>query len=172
MVGFYQERMIIKTRKTGWSMSIRYILQGFLLILALFLPLPAALAGDCPTTQPDMLGPFYKPDAPVRSSVGKGYALSGVVKSSKDCSPVKNARIEFWLAAPDGDYDDAHRATLFADDSGRYRFESNVPVPYSGRPPHIHLRVSAKGFQTLVTQHYPEKGKNSSAADLVLIPAK
>jgi protocatechuate 3,4-dioxygenase beta subunit len=172
VVGFYQERKIIMTQKKKWFMSIRYLLQSFLLLSALFLPLPAVATGDCPPTEPDMLGPFYKPDAPVRSSVGKGYVLSGVVRSSKDCSPVKGARIEFWMAGPDGNYDDAHRATLFADDSGGYRFESNAPVPYSGRPPHIHIKVSAKGFQTLVTQHYPEKGKNSSAADLVLVPAK
>lgn len=153
-------------------MSIKYLLQSFLLLLALFLSLPAVATGDCPPTGPDMLGPFYRPDATVRSSVGKGYVLSGVVRSSKDCSTVKGARIEFWMAGPDGNYDDAHRATLLADDSGGYRFESNVPVPYSGRPPHIHIKVSAKGFQTLVTQHYPEKGKNSSVADLVLVPAK
>ena len=153
-------------------MYIRYLLQSLLLLSALFLLLPAALAGDCPPTAPDMLGPFYKPDAPVRSSVGKGYVLSGVVRSSKDCSPLRGARIEFWLAGPDANYDNAHRATLFVDNSGGYRFESNVPVPYSGRPPHIHMRVSARGFQTLVTQHYPEKGKNSSAADLVLVPEK
>lgn len=151
---------------------MRYLLQCFLLLSALFLPLPAVAAPVCTPTEPDMLGPFYKPDAPVRSSVGKGYVVSGVVRSSKDCSPVKGARIEFWMAGPDANYDDSHRATLFADDSGGYRFESNVPVPYSGRPPHIHIRVSAKGFRTLVTQHYPEKGKNSSTADLVLVPAK
>ncbi len=172
VVGFYQERKIIKAKKKEWFMSIKYIFHSLLLLSALFLPLPAAATGDCPPTAPDMLGPFYKPAAPVRSTVGKGYVLSGVVRSSKDCSPVKGAGIEFWMAGPDGNYDDAHRATLFADDSGGYRFESNVPVPYSGRPPHIHIKVSAKGFQTLVTQHYPEKGKNSSAADLVLVPAK
>ena len=153
-------------------MSIKYLFLNFLLLSALFSPPPAVAAGGCPPTEPDMLGPFYKPDAPVRSSVGKGYVLSGVVRSSKDCAPVKGAGIEFWLAGPDSNYDDSHRATLFADDSGGYRFESNVPVPYSGRPPHIHIRVSAKGFQTLVTQHYPEKGKNSAATDLVLVPAE
>src|SRR5215207_1563115 len=28
---------------------------------------------DCKPTQPDMLGPFYEPGAPVRKSVGSGY---------------------------------------------------------------------------------------------------
>lgn len=131
-----------------------------------------ASAEDCKPTSPDMLGPFYKSGAPVRSKVGKGYMLSGIVKSSKDCSPVKGARIEFWLVSPDREYDDNHRATVYADGSGAYQFESNYPKPYFGRPPHIHIRVSAQGFKTLVTQHYPEKGRTNAAFNLVLIPTE
>lgn len=128
-------------------------------------------AGDkCKPTPPDALGPFYKPEAPVRASVGKGYLLGGTVKSSKTCLPISGARIEFWLAGPDGSYDDAHRATVVADDSGAYRFESNFPPSYANRPPHIHLRVSAEGFKTLVTQHYPQRGQSQASFDLVLQP--
>ncbi len=141
------------------------------LLAIILLILPFALAETCRPTEPDMLGPFYKPNAPVRSSVGKGYVLEGKVKSSADCSPVKSARIEFWLSGPDGEYDDSHRATLYSDDSGEYRFESNFPKPYSGRPPHIHIRVTAANFKTLVTQRYPEKGKTAGYFDLVLVPA-
>ncbi len=127
-------------------------------------------AETCKPTEPDALGPFYKPDAPVRSSVGKGYVLSGVVKSSLDCRPVKEARIEFWLAGPNKEYDDEHRAMLSSNGSGAYRFESNFPPGYFGRPPHIHIRVSAKGFRTLVTQHYPAAGGTEGIFDLVLVP--
>src|SRR5687768_10413387 len=69
---------------------------------------------NCKPTQPDMLGPFYEPGAPVRTSVGSGYVLSGTVLGAQECKPIPNARIEFWLANPSGDYDDAHRATVFA----------------------------------------------------------
>jgi protocatechuate 3,4-dioxygenase beta subunit len=131
-----------------------------------------AFAETCKPTEPDMLGPMYKPDAPVRSAVGKGYVLSGAVKSSTDCSPVKGAKIEFWLAGPDKGYDDEHRATMFSDASGAYRFESNFPPGYFGRPPHIHVKVSAPGFKTLVTQHYPEKGHTQAVFDLVLVPER
>jgi len=126
-----------------------------------------AVEFKCPPTPADSEGPFYKPDAPMRSSVGKGYVLSGAVKSAKDCADIPGARIEFWLAAPDGNYDDEHRATLLTDPSGRYAFESNFPPKYTSRPPHIHIRVTADGFKTTVTQHYPEKG--SSKGDLVLV---
>jgi protocatechuate 3,4-dioxygenase beta subunit len=124
---------------------------------------------NCKPTQPDMLGPFYEPGAPVRTSVGSGYVLSGTVLAADDCKPIRNARIEFWLANPRGEYDNAHRATVFAGERGGYRFASNVPVSYGGRPPHIHVRVTAPGFEELVTQHYPEPGQRKANFELVLV---
>jgi catechol 1,2-dioxygenase len=124
---------------------------------------------NCKPTQPDMLGPFYEPGAPVRTSVGSGYLLSGAVLAAAECKPIPNARMEFWLANPRGDYDDAHRATVFAGQRGEYRFESNMPVSYGGRPPHIHVRVRAPGYGELVTQHYPERGQRKANFDLVLL---
>jgi protocatechuate 3,4-dioxygenase beta subunit len=132
----------------------------------------AAAAGghaNCKPTQPDMLGPFYEPGAPVRTSVGSGYLLSGAVVGAEECKPIPKARIEFWLANPRGDYDDAHRATVFAGQRGEYRFESNVPVSYGSRPPHIHVRVRAPGYEALVTQHYPERSQRKANLDLVLV---
>jgi protocatechuate 3,4-dioxygenase beta subunit len=129
----------------------------------------AGRSANCKPTQPDMLGPFYEPGAPVRTSVGSGYMLSGTVLAAAECKPIPNTRIEFWLANPRGDYDDAHRATVFAGDGGKYRFESNLPVSYGGRPPHIHLRVMAPGYEELVTQHYPERGQRKANFDLVLL---
>jgi protocatechuate 3,4-dioxygenase beta subunit len=125
-------------------------------------------ASGCVPTRADALGPFYEPGAPVRSKVGTGYVLTGRVLAARTCRPVARARIELWLANPQGEYDDAHRATVFASKAGRYRFESNRPPPYSGRPPHIHVRVSARGFRTLVTQHYPRAGRSSAIFNLVL----
>lgn len=122
----------------------------------------------CTPTRPDALGPFYEPGAPVRSKVGTGYVLTGRVLSAGTCRPIPRARIEFWLVNPRGEYDDAHRATVFARADGRYRFESNRPVAYETRPPHIHVRVSARGFRTLVTQHYPRPGRNTAVFPLVL----
>ena len=124
----------------------------------------------CPPTQPGALGPFYKPNAPVRDSVGYGYELRGSVMSSRDCAPIPKARIELWMAGPDGDYRDDYRAMVIANESGEYRFESHPPPSYSGRPPHIHVRVTADGFKTLVTQHYPQAGSKKGQLDLVLIP--
>jgi protocatechuate 3,4-dioxygenase beta subunit len=60
-------------------------------------------------------------------------------------------------------------ATVFAGQRGEYRFQSNVPVSYSGRPPHIHVRVRAPGYEELVTQHYPQCGQRKANFDLVLL---
>ena len=62
----------------------------------------AGQPANCKPTQPDMLGPFYEPGAPVRTSVGSGYVLSGTVLGAQECKPIPNARIEFWLANPRG----------------------------------------------------------------------
>lgn len=134
-----------------------------------------AVEFKCSPTPADSEGPFYKPGAPMKASVGKGYYLSGAVKSAKDCSDIPGARIEFWLAGPSGTYDDEHRAMLLTDPAGRYVFESNFPPEYTDtdfnyRPPHLHIRVTADGFKPLVTQHYPEKGSSKGDFSLVMIP--
>ena len=135
-------------------------------------PIPGAriAVAKCEPTPADYLGPFYEPDAPVRSSVGKGYYLEGAVISSAGCNPIAKARIELWLAGPGESYDDDHRATVFSDDYGGYGFESNIPQGYFGRPPHIHIRISAAGFKTLATQHYPRRGQTRGEFDIVLVP--
>ena len=89
--------------------------------------------------------------------------------SSMDCSPIPQAQIELWMAGPEGDYKDDYRATVISDESGQYRFESHLPPSYLSRPPHIHMRVTADGFKTLITQHYPEAGSKKGELDLVLI---
>jgi protocatechuate 3,4-dioxygenase beta subunit len=131
-------------------------------------------AGSAPTactpTRSDSLGPYYEPGAPVRSKVGTGgYVLTGRVLATRTCRPLARARIEFWLVNEQGEYDDAHRATVFSRRNGGYRFESNRPVGYGGRPPHIHVRVSARRFRTLVTQHYPRGTRRSATFNLVLV---
>ncbi len=126
---------------------------------------------SCEPTQPDTLGPFYEPDAPVRNSVGSGgYLLSGAVLAAGSCEPIPGAQLEFWLASPKGVYNDAHRATMSAGPEGEYLFESNVPVSYENRPPHIHIWVTAPGYQELVTQHYSDAEQTEANFDLVLEP--
>ncbi|MDF1578147.1 MAG: hypothetical protein RQ753_05410 [Desulfurivibrionaceae bacterium] len=139
-----------------------------LILLIAGLTHPAWAAENCRPTPYDEIGPFYRPNAPIRSSVGKGYLLEGTVRSAEGCKPLPGAVIEFWLVNEQGGYDDAHRATVIADQKGEYSFASNRPSDYVGRLPHIHIRVTAAGHQELITQHYPEKGKARGDFDLVL----
>jgi protocatechuate 3,4-dioxygenase beta subunit len=143
-------------------------------VTLLFLSISTLVGSEkCPPTEPDSMGPFYKPNAPERSKIGTGYILEGTVRSSVDCRPVPKARIEVWQAGPNGEYDDAHRATFFSNTEGQYRLETDYPPRYSfWRPPHIHMLVEAPGFKRLITQYYPKKGEKEGSFDLVLVPAK
>lgn len=128
----------------------------------------AATALKCTPTPPDEIGPFYRPNAPVRSTIGKGYVLWGVLRDSSTCRPVAGARIEFWQAGPGGVYGDAYRATVFSDSKGRYQLETSFPPSYARRPPHIHILVDMRGYAGLITQHYPKSGAKRSRMDLVM----
>lgn len=144
-----------------------------LMIAVLLLPglaTAATAAGKCQPTPWDEIGPFYRPNAPIRARIGSGFVLSGTVRSAADCQPIAGARVEVWQAGPAGTYDDAHRATIIADRQGRYRIETDFPPPYARRPAHIHILVDARGFAGLITQHYPKKGKKSATMNLVLEP--
>ena len=123
----------------------------------------------CAPTREDMEGPFYRPGAPIRQSTGRGLVVSGAVKSADSCAPVPAARIEWWQAGPSGHYDDEHRGALRTADDGTYRFETDSPPAYFGRPPHIHVKVLAPGHRTLTTQLYPKAGQTHTTFDLVLV---
>jgi len=99
---------------------------------------------------------------------GKGLIVRGTVRSASGCNPISDARIEWWSANARGEYDDDHRAAQRTDGAGRYRYETDFPGRYPGRPPHLHLRVTAPGHRPLVTQVYPAVGQKAIELDLVL----
>ncbi len=140
------------------------------LMLLLLLAGEAGAALKCQPTEWAEIGPFYRQGAPVRSSIGKGYQLSGTVKSSADCSLIAGAKIEIWHVGSNGQYDDTHRATIYSDRQGRYRLSTSFPPPYGGGRSHIHLVVDARGFDGVITQHYPRVGAKQAKFDIVLIP--
>ncbi len=118
----------------------------------------------CIPTHDDGVSPSYQPDTPVRSIVGKGHVLTGVVRSSKDCAPIAGVKLELWPEEGNMGHPDASRATLFADAEGRYRFECNPPD-------HIHMRISADGYQTIGVNSYHPEGKPEDSLEIVLKPA-
>jgi protocatechuate 3,4-dioxygenase beta subunit len=142
--------------------------------------------GDCETTT-DILGPFYRPNAPVRSDMriknatGQLVVLSGQIKH-KDCkTPLKNACVELWHCDGNGVYDNdsaefKYRAKTYCDENGNYSFNTIVPVPYDTgggdiRPAHFHMLISANGYQSLITQLYFTGDKNISKDAFASSPA-
>jgi len=141
------------------------------LITSLLFSSPAATMAQtkCPPTASDAEGPFYKAHAPIRKNTGRGLTISGTVRSAGSCAPIPGARLEWWLANAQGSYDDEYRGALVTAEDGGYRFETDFPPAYFGRPPHVHVKVLAPGHGTLTTQIYPEKGAKTVALDLVLL---
>lgn len=140
-----------------------------LLVLGAF---RGAVAQDktCTPTPPDMLGPFYKPNAPERARTGTGIVVTGVVRSAKDCAALPGAQVEWWSADERGEYRDELRATQRADAQGRFAYETVSPGRYPGRPPHLHVRITAPNHKPLITQLYPQPTQRSLTTDFVLAP--
>jgi protocatechuate 3,4-dioxygenase beta subunit len=149
-----------------------------------FLAAPTALAQRCRVTPRDALGPFYIKGAPSQAELcasGSGgsrkLAVAGRVLGMPDCAPLAGALVEVWQADARGDYtqvgakrDDPGcllRASLRCDAEGRYAYRTVLPGEYPGRPRHIHYRVSAAGYATLVTQLYFARERGVSEALVV-----
>ncbi|MFN8495368.1 MAG: carboxypeptidase regulatory-like domain-containing protein [Caldilineaceae bacterium] len=120
-------------------------------------------AMTCTPTHDDGVSPTYKPNAPVRASVGHGHVLTGVVRSSRDCAPIANARLELWPEYAGRGHPDDMRATVLTDSVGRYRFECNPPE-------HIHIRISAPGYRPIGQNSYHPNGQAEGKFDIVLAP--
>jgi protocatechuate 3,4-dioxygenase beta subunit len=77
---------------------------------------------------------------------------------STNGSALPHSKIEIWQADHLGRYDIKgyrYRATLTADDTGKYDFDSVMPGHYPGRVcQHIHYVVSSPGHKRLTTQLY------------------
>ena len=136
--------------------------------------------GTDPTTT-DILGPFYRPGAPFKANLiqagtkGETLHFSGTVIGKDGKTPVKEALVEIWHCDETGTYDNTsdnyvYRASAKTSADGKYHFTTIMPVPYAAgqtlvRPAHIHMRISAKGVQDLVTQIY-FKGDKHIAGDI------
>ena len=127
--------------------------------------------GDTPTTT-DILGPFYRPGAPIRTNINPpGFAgellhFSGTVLKEDGKTPFRNCLVEIWQCDTDEHYDNTsdnfvYRGAQRTDTSGRYAFITTQPVAYPieegssiYRPAHIHMRITGNGQQDLITQIY------------------
>jgi len=124
--------------------------------------------GETPTTT-DILGPFYRPGAPLRSNIipprsaGDPMNLTGTIYQKDGKTPLRDAFIEIWQVNEKGEYDNTSddflsRGAVKTGNDGVYHFRTIIPVPYQAgagvRPAHIHLRISSADHQDLITQIY------------------
>ena len=140
-----------------------------ILISSLLLYSVKALADVCPATQNDVEGPYYLPDAPLRTEIstpdepGMRIIIKGFVLETDCNSPLRDAIIEVWQTDAEGRYyykEEGYklRGQMKSDKKGSYEFRSIKPGRYrignGYRPAHIHIKVSHPGYRTLVTQLY------------------
>ena len=99
---------------------------------------------------------------------GTPLALNGRVHD-RSRAPLAGLRIEIWQCDHRGIYrhpGDHGRGEVDAGfqgfgaamtgNRGEYQFFTIVPVPYTGRPPHIHVKLKRGGQELLTTQLYLE----------------
>lgn len=133
-----------------------------------------------------MEGPFYPVELPADTdadllrngtlSYARGQ-VAWVEGSVRDLGgqPVPGAQVEIWQCDHEGHYHhpgDGGRADkafqgfgrVVVGADGRYRFRTIRPVPYTGRTPHIHVKVRLGRIELLTTQLYVE-GDPGNARD-------
>jgi protocatechuate 3,4-dioxygenase beta subunit len=91
--------------------------------------------------------------------------LSGTVRSARDCAPVAGARVELWPEIAGLGHPDGQRATILTGPDGGYRFQSDPPE-------HIHMLVSAEGFEPVASNRYHPEGRAAGRFDILLPPAR
>jgi protocatechuate 3,4-dioxygenase, beta subunit len=146
---------------------------------------PIAHAAQRPTPA-QTEGPFYPTRLPVDSDAdllvqgqqryaqGQPVWLEGTV-SDVDGRALRGAAVEIWQCDQQGRYhhpgDGGRADPLFqgfgrvaVDANGGYRFRTIRPVPYTGRTPHIHLKVRLGNRELLTTQLYVQ-GEPGNARD-------
>jgi protocatechuate 3,4-dioxygenase, beta subunit len=162
-------------------------------------PGTAAWAAGPRVTPGQVAGPYYPSVKPGEAdwnllSVGEGAPPAGVplelrgTVSDRRGQPVVGARVEIWQCDDQGIYDhprDEKRddfdrrfqgfGALETGGGGHYRFLTLMPVPYPGRPPHIHVMIRRQGLDTLTTQLYlkdhPENDRDGLLA-LMMYPGQ
>lgn len=163
---------------TGWCRATGTVGQCVLLAAAwlLFSAVPAGSGSEakgnlCAPTMSDAEGPFYKPGALRTNATGSGLTVQGRLLGAPDCRPLQGGRIEWWQTNRQGRYDDSHRGSQIVGPDGTYRFSTDYPGAYPGRPPHIHFKAFATGYRSLTTQLYLRGGGETEVTfDIVLIP--
>lgn len=127
----------------------------------------------CATTHHNIEGPYYRAGAPERWDLttpgmkGTPLDIGGRVFAADCTTPLRDVELDIWQANDEGHYDNDGtmrnvgmllRGRVRTDGEGRYRVKSILPGRYLNgrqyRPAHVHVKLAAKGHQSLTTQLY------------------
>ena len=164
------------------SINRRLMLQNSALVSAAF-AIPGCFAEEVAEglvkTAGMVEGPFYPDKLPldtdndlllindsINPGVGEVTYLSGRVMG-KSGKPIRNAFVEIWQCDVGGAYLHSGSSNktktdsnfqgygrFLTDSKGEYSFRTIKPVPYTGRTPHIHVKVLINNRERLTTQFY------------------
>ena len=152
-----------------------------------YLPTPTEIEGPFYPITPQKDKDFDLTQIDGGSGIARGMkvVIEGQVLGT-DGQPVENATVDLWQANAAGRYRhpyDSNPAPLDPNfqgwaivqsgRQGQFRFKTVLPgaYPASGnwmRPPHIHFKVSKRGYLELLTQMYFE-GQELNRSDLLLM---
>ncbi|HEX6014017.1 MAG TPA: protocatechuate 3,4-dioxygenase, partial [Geminicoccaceae bacterium] len=130
-------------------------------------------------TPPQTEGPFYPVELPsdrdadlVRVTGADARAIGIVTHVTgrvldRAGRPLPGVQVEIWQCDANGRYRHPLESSgrpldvgfqgygrALTDEGGGYRFRTIRPVPYPGRTPHIHFKLSGAGGELLTTQMY------------------
>jgi len=158
---------------------------------SLLTTLPASAGKKIPITPPETEGPFYPIVAQSdkdfdltliagHDSLAKGrhiYVKGKIIDT--EGRPVPKASVDLWQANAAGRYHHPHDentapidedfqswAILSSNSEGKFTFKTVFPGAYPvsdnwARPPHIHFKITKKGFVEVITQMYfPDQALN------------
>jgi protocatechuate 3,4-dioxygenase, beta subunit len=138
-------------------------------------------AATLPVTPPQTEGPFYPVELPsdrdadlVRVTGAEARAMGTVTHVAgrvfdRQGRPLPGVLVEIWQCDANGRYRHPLESSgrpldlgfqgygrALTDNGGGYRFRTIRPVPYPGRTPHVHFKLSnaAGGEELLTTQMY------------------
>ena len=134
-------------------------------------PPPAARESErrCEVTESNPGGTNnYIPDAPARDSLGRGFVITGLVRSAEGCRPLRDVRIQVWLATQTGGEED-NRASVRTDAKGRYRLETAPTVPQFGEP-NIHVGYDGRDYGEVFIRRVVDLDDERAVVDLTLAP--
>jgi catechol 1,2-dioxygenase len=144
---------------------------------------PPGCTPGCLLTREDLLGPFFKENAPFRSDLsadvpdGELLVVRGRVLVCDCQTPLADALLDVWQADPEGAYDVggfglAGRLRTAAD--GSYELTTIIPGHYlngsSYRAAHVHFMVRHPDTLALTTQLYFQ-GDEFLATDPIVKPS-